>query len=262
MAEQEPLADGGAGGRGLAGVLDRLDALGDDQGVGPLGLGPDGVDDMGRLGGRPALEQAHVQLDQVGADEGQHGQAGRRGADVVEGDAPAGPAGLGDGGQQPGRVAGHGPLGHLDDHPQAVLAELDGRTQIVGAGDAEGDRLGVDEQGQGWDQPAAAGLGEGGRPADPVQLGHPTRPPGRPEQGRGRLQGRPHRPPGQGLVAEDVAALQVDEGLEQRLHGPLVEDPEEVLHRRREGVGDSRRTHGDLIDHRPAQVEPPEQGAR
>ena len=198
MAEQEPLADGGAGGRGLAGVLDRLDALGDDQGVGPLGLGPDGVDDMGRLGGRPALEQAHVQLDQVGADEGQHGQAGRRGADVVEGDAPAGPAGLGDGGQQPGRVAGHGPLGHLDDHPQAVLAELDGRTQIVGAGDAEGDRLGVDEQGQGRDQPAAAGLGEGGRPADPVQLGHPTRPPGRPEQGRGRLQGRPHRPPGQG----------------------------------------------------------------
>jgi hypothetical protein len=69
VAEQEPLADGGAGGHGLAGVLDGLDALGDDHGVGPLGLGPDGVDDVGRLDGGPALEQPHVQLDQIGADE-------------------------------------------------------------------------------------------------------------------------------------------------------------------------------------------------
>jgi hypothetical protein len=98
---------------------------------------------VGRLGRGPALEQAHVQLDRVGADERQHGQAGRGGADVVEGHAPAGLAGLGDGGQQPGRVAGDRPLGHLDDHPQLAPAQLDGRSEIVGAGHAEGDGLGV-----------------------------------------------------------------------------------------------------------------------
>jgi hypothetical protein len=98
VAEQEPLAEGGAGGHGLAGVLDGLDALGQDDGVGPLGVRPDAVDDVGRLGGGAALQQPHVQLDQVGADEWQHGQAGRRGADVVQGHAPAGLAGLGDGG--------------------------------------------------------------------------------------------------------------------------------------------------------------------
>jgi hypothetical protein len=66
-------------------VLDGLDALGDDHGVGPLGLGPDGVDDAGRLGGGAPLEQAHVQLDEVGADEREHGQGGRGGPDVVQG---------------------------------------------------------------------------------------------------------------------------------------------------------------------------------
>jgi hypothetical protein len=100
-------------------------------------------------------EQPHVQLDQVGADERQHGQGGRGGADVVQGHPPAGPAGLGDGGQQPGRVADQGPLGHLDHHPQAPLGLLDGRLEVVGAGDAQRDRLGVDEQGQRRAQPAA-----------------------------------------------------------------------------------------------------------
>ncbi|HEV8425999.1 MAG TPA: hypothetical protein VGS14_12560 [Actinomycetes bacterium] len=104
MAEQKPLANGGAGGNGLAGVLDGLDALGDDGGVGPLGLGPHRVDDVGRLGGGAPLEQPQIQLDQVGPHERQHGQAGRRGADVVERDPPAGLTGPGDGGQEPGRV--------------------------------------------------------------------------------------------------------------------------------------------------------------
>jgi hypothetical protein len=49
-----------------------------------------------------------------------------------------------------------------------------------------------------------------------------------------------------------MAALQVDQGLEERLHDPLVEDPAEVLLRRRGGVRDSRRKHGGLIDHRAA----------
>jgi hypothetical protein len=76
VAEQEPLADGGPGGDGFAGVLDGLDALGDHHRVGPFRLGADGVDDVGRLGRGPALEQAQVQLDDVGADEREHGQAG------------------------------------------------------------------------------------------------------------------------------------------------------------------------------------------
>jgi hypothetical protein len=197
VAEQEPLADGGSGGHGLAGVLDGLDALGDDHGVGPFGVGPDGVDDVGRLGGGAALEQPHVQLDGVGADERQHGQAGRGGADVVQGHPPAGLAGLGHGGQQAGRVAGHGPLGDLDDHPQPLLAQLDGRPEVLGAAGPERHRLGVDEQGERRAQAGLGGPGEGGRPAGPVQLGHPPRPPGGAEQGRRRLQGRAHRASGQ-----------------------------------------------------------------
>jgi len=222
-------------------VLDGLDALGQDHRVGPLGVGPDAVDDVGRLGGGAAPQQPHVQLDQVGADERQHGQAGRRGPDVVQ-----------------GRVAGHRPLGDLDDHPQAGLAGLDDLVEVVGAGDAEGDRLGVDEQGQGRAESAADGPGEGGRPAGPVELGHPARPPGGAEHGRRRLQGRAHRPPGQRLVAEDVTVVEIDHGLEDRLHGPLVEDPAEVLGRRRGGMGDSRRTHGGLIDHWPAGLSDPD----
>jgi hypothetical protein len=55
--------------------------------------------------------------------------------------------------------------------------------------------------------------------------------------------------------ADDLAVVQVDQGLEDRLHGPLVQDPAEVLHRRRGGMGDSRRAHAGLIDQRPAWVE-------
>jgi hypothetical protein len=54
-----------------------------------------------------------------------------------------------------------------------------------------------------------------------------------------------------------VAGLEVDQRLEQRLDGPLVQDPAEVLRRRRGGVGDFGRAHGGLIDHHPARVEPP-----
>jgi hypothetical protein len=137
VAEQEPLADGGAGGHGLAGVLDGLDALGHDHRVGPFGLGPDRVDDVGRLGGGPALEQAHVQLDQVGAHERQHGQGGRGGPDVVQGHPAAGLAGLGHGGQQPSRVAAQGPLGHLDHHPQPAPARQAAPNRAAGVSRAE-----------------------------------------------------------------------------------------------------------------------------
>jgi hypothetical protein len=36
-----------------------------------------------------------------------------------------------------------------------------------------------------------------------------------------------------------MAVLEVDQRLEQRLDGPLVQDPAEVLHRGRRGMGDS-----------------------
>jgi hypothetical protein len=52
-----------------------------------------------------------------------------------------------------GQDDGVGPLGDLDDHPQAGLAQLDGLLEVVGAGHPEGDRLGVDEQGQGRAEP-------------------------------------------------------------------------------------------------------------
>jgi hypothetical protein len=49
-----------------------------------------------------------------------------------------------------------------------------------------------------------------------------------------------------------VAGLEVDQGLEQRLDGPLVEDPAEVLGGRRGRVGDFGRAHGGLIDRHPS----------
>ena len=113
----------------------------------------------------------------------------------------------------------------------------------------------------GGPSPPRDGLGEGGRPAGPVQLGHPAGPPGGLEQGRRRLQGRAHRPPGQGLVADDMAVVQVDQRLEDRLHGPDVQDPGEILHRAGAGGGGSGRRHGRLIDRRRARVERPHPGA-
>ena len=46
-------------------------------------------------------------------------------------------------------------------------------------------------------------------------------------------------------------------GVARRLDGPLVQDPAEVLHHGRGGVGNSKRAHGGLIDRRPARVERP-----
>jgi hypothetical protein len=59
------------------------------------------------------------------------------------------------------------------------------------------------------------------------------------------------------VSARGPAGAGVDRRLDQRLHGPRVEDTAEVLLRGRGGVGDSGRGHGGLIDHRTARVERP-----
>lgn len=74
-----------------------LDALREDDGTGLLALEQHRADERGHLGGRTVLDEAHVELDDVGAHERQQRERVQVSADVVERDAPAAVADRSDG---------------------------------------------------------------------------------------------------------------------------------------------------------------------
>jgi hypothetical protein len=81
-------------------VLLVLDALGEHECAGPLGVRVDRVHDLRDRRARPVLHQAQVQLDDVGGEQRQERQGHGVRADVVDGHAPAQAADALDGAQQ------------------------------------------------------------------------------------------------------------------------------------------------------------------
>ena len=120
-AEEPALAVAGAEGAGDLELLGRLDALGEQDGAGALGLGVDGVDDRGDRGRGVLLDEPQVELDDLGGDERHQRERAAVGADVVEGDRHAGPAQGVDAGEHLGGAVGQRALGELE-HDVELLA--------------------------------------------------------------------------------------------------------------------------------------------
>ena len=131
-------------------VLLGLDALGEDQGTRPLGLGLHSGDDPRDLGGPAGGDEAEVELEHIGLDERKQPEGPRVRADVVERDAPAARARLLDERKQVGRTGRQRLLRDLHDQAQvAGLVEVVHGMQRARAGrEADRRRLDVDEEEQ------------------------------------------------------------------------------------------------------------------
>ena len=125
-----------------------LDALGEDDGAGALGVGVDRVHDLRDRRPGAVLHERRSSLTTSGEQQRQEGQRHRVGADVVDGDAPAEGADALDGAQQLGRAGGQGPLGDLQDDPQLPGRALGDGEQVVQRRAVEHLGLDVDEHGQ------------------------------------------------------------------------------------------------------------------
>ena len=152
------------------------------------------------------VEQAQVELDHVGIEDRHQRQRARVGADVVERDAPAEPAQLGERPQQRLRALGQRALGDLHDEREAGARRAG---QVV----LERARVGVDEQAERRAEPALDRAGQRGLAAGAVELGDAPVLAGGGEQRFGR--GEPVAPAaaGERLVADDAAVAQVEDRL-------------------------------------------------
>jgi hypothetical protein len=198
-------------------VLLRLDALGEDEGAGPLGVGVDGVHDLGDGRARTLLHQAQVELDDVGSEQREEGERHRVGAHVVDGDPPAQRPDPLDGAQQLGRACGEGPLGDLDDDAQVLGCAVGDGQQLVQRSAVEDLGLDVDEDGQRGQQILLDRPLEGGGAADLVELGQPA---GRARGGEQQVRAlQPAlRATRQGLVGDDAARVELDDRLVHAAH--------------------------------------------
>lgn len=144
-----------------------FDAFGNDADVEPGAGGEDGAED--RLAGRVALDaadEAHVELDVVGLEVGEQGEAGVGGAEVVDGEADAERAQLVDEADEAGAVVDKvgfrgfeddavereaGAAGGVDDGEQSVGGgveaagkeiEMEGLVEVQAGGELDGARVG------------------------------------------------------------------------------------------------------------------------
>ena len=212
-AEQPALAEGRAQGAGGGEVLLRLDAFGEHERAGPLGVGVDGVHDLRDRRAGTLLHEPQVELDDVGGEQREEGQRHRVGADVVDGNSPADAPNALDGAQQLGRAGGQGALGDLHDDAQVAGRALGDGEQVVQRCAVEHLRLDVDEDGQRGEQALLDRAAEGRGAAELVELGQPARRAGRREQEVGALE-RALGAAGQRLVGDDPTGVELDDGLE------------------------------------------------
>jgi hypothetical protein len=222
-APVEPaLTEGRPPGQRAALVLLRLDPLGEDGGARLVGVGADRAHDRGGLGAERLLDEAHVELDDVGAQERHEGDRAPVGTDVVECEAPAAAAQGRDRAQQLGRAVGEAPLGDLGDDGQLARGALQRGRGDVRHG-VEDIRLDVHEQrGRGVER--AEGAIDGGRAAGAVEVGGGTLGRRGAEQRAGRLERRADRAAGQGLVGDDAPVGQGHDGLVDGAHAAGSED--------------------------------------
>jgi hypothetical protein len=117
MAEEEALSECRAERSRVLNLLLRLDAFGHHRRTGALGLSADRPRDRGDLRRRLLLDQAQVELDDVGPQDGHQRERARVRADIVERDAPAVRARTLNRRQQLRKPVGQGPLRELDHAP-------------------------------------------------------------------------------------------------------------------------------------------------
>jgi hypothetical protein len=250
-AEQPALAQGGSQRLRHQQVLRGLDPLGEDARPLALGIGVDRVHDLRDGRTRPVLDQAQVELDDVGPEQGHEGQRQGVRADVVQGHPPAQVAHPRHRAQQVGGALRQGALGDLQDDLQVAGRDL-GKCQQVDQGRAvEHLGLHVHEQRQRRDQPVLARAGEGGFAAGPVELGQAALRAGSGEQG---VRALPHAlgPTSQGLVGHDAARGELHDRLVDATDSPSCEQPREAPRRVVQGCGG--RGHGSPQPGSPAYV--------
>ncbi len=207
-----------------------LDALREQHGSGPLGVRVHGVHDFRHRGTGSLLDQAQVQLDDVRAQQRHEGQRQVVGADIVEGDPPAGCAQPLHGREEFRRSGSDRPLGDLEDDVQLAGRGVGDRQQLVERGGVQHLRFHVDEQRQRGDDTGGDGLPQRRTTAQLVQLGEPAGGASGGEELVRALQ-RPLRPPGQRLVGNHGPGVQVHDGLEHAVHLLVLEHLLDTGHR-------------------------------
>ena len=211
----------------------RLDALAHQQRARLLGVRVDGVHDRGDLRTGALLDQAQVELHDLGPKQGHEGERARIGTHVVDREGPAVLADAVGRAQQLCRTGGDAALGDLEHHRQMARRGDRDVEQVVQRRAVEHLGLDVDEDGQGSQPPRGDGRAQRLLAARRVELGQHALLPRRREQRGGILERAADRPAGERLVADHRGAIEVDDRLEDGTQAPGVE----------------QRTHGGARDH-------------
>ena len=109
----------------------RLDALSQDRGARPLGLGQNGVHDQRHLLVAAVVQQREVDLDHVRRHERHQSQRAGFGADVVQGDTPTHAPGPRRRPENLGRRRGQRPLAYLHHDAQLALGSPDRAQEVA-----------------------------------------------------------------------------------------------------------------------------------
>jgi hypothetical protein len=209
-------------------VLLGLDPLGQHDRSGAVGVLPGGG---GRhpCGGRRALDQRQVELEDVGLDQRDQGEGVRVGSEVVDRDQVAAVPDAVAVAEQPGRLVGQRPLRELDHRLERQGAQH--RDELVIHRQVGSDaRLDVDEH-QAGVAAGVAGSGQAEDAADQVELGqHPGCARSTEQRSRG-LQRRALRATRQDLAAHEFAGAQVDDRLVERGDVTLGDDAGDLVPR-------------------------------
>ena len=204
------------------------DGLGEDDRARALALRADGAHDPRDLGRGPRLDEAEVELHDVGLEQGHEGERASIGPDVVQGDAEAARPHRPDRPEELRRPRGELALRDLDDDVQPLGGALpDGGGGLARRSRQRGG-LDVQEEGERTAQPTIERCSERCLAARPVEIVQPPRHPGGGEEHVRPLEGT-RRPAYERLVADHPPALELDDRLEDRVDGPGAQDLVEGL---------------------------------
>jgi hypothetical protein len=223
-SEQPSLAVACAQRKSLLAMCFGLDSLRQHHGSGPLGLGADGVHDLGDLARGVLLHERKVELDHLRCQERHECKGARVDSDVVERDAEAEPAQPFDGAEKVRRIRGQRSLGELDEHGETPARLLDQIAQRGRSGRRHEARLDVHEECGRGAEPGVERSLDGRPPALPFEVGEQSGALCLGEEQVGTLERRTLRTPGEGLVAHHASARELDDRLVDGAHSRPGDD--------------------------------------
>jgi hypothetical protein len=192
-------------------------------------------DDLGDVARRLLLDHAHVELDDVGAQEGHQRQRAWIVAHVVERDAPGQVADGRRGLHELGGAVEQRALRDLDDAAQIARGLHPGLVMRGGLRALHELGLGVEEHRQRRGHPRQRRPGQRRVAAGLVELAEAPRLAHLGQERQGRLEGRAGGAPGQGLEPDRRARGEVDDGLEDGADRVVGEGPSRTSASRRAG---------------------------